>query len=135
MVLLDHGHGVISHMQCGFNYFNPHGHDGSKEERHTISLVGSAGYMGLVGYDWEPHAVDLATKDKPTFTRHAADKHDYVWQQGAALVAECLATGKEPLFTPEHALHVVEIIVAARQSQETGKRIALQSTFKWPVVS
>jgi predicted dehydrogenase len=135
MVLLDHGHGVISHMQCGFNYFNPHGHDGSKEERHTIALVGSAGYMGLVGYDWEPHAVDLATKDKPAFTRHAAEKHDYVWQQGASLVAECLATGKETLITPEHALHVVEIIVAARQSQETGKRIALQSTFKWPVVS
>jgi hypothetical protein len=35
---------------------------------------------------------------------------------------------------PEQALHVVEIICAARESQETGKRIALQSTFKWPVV-
>ena len=135
MVLLDHGNGVISHMQSGFNYFNPHGHDGSKEERHTITVVGSSGFLGLVGYDWEPHAVDLATKDKPTFTRHVAEKHDYVWQQGASLVAECLATGKEPLFTPEHALHVVEIIVAARQSQETGKRIPLKSTFKWPVVS
>src|SRR5207302_10611126 len=28
MVLMDHGNGVISHMQSGFNYFNPHGHDG-----------------------------------------------------------------------------------------------------------
>ncbi|MFL5242480.1 MAG: Gfo/Idh/MocA family protein, partial [Gemmataceae bacterium] len=41
MVLLDHGKGVLSHVQCGFNYFNPHGHDGSKEKRHTISIVGS----------------------------------------------------------------------------------------------
>jgi predicted dehydrogenase len=79
--------------------------------------------------------VDLATHDQPSYQRTVTDKSDYVWQQGASLVAECLATGKEPLFTPEHALHVVEIIVAARRSQETGRRIELTSTFKWPVVS
>ncbi len=135
MVLMDHGKGVISHVQCGFNYFNPHGHDGSKEERHTITISGSAGAMGMVGYDWEPRAVDLATSEKPAFTRYTAEKHDYVWQQGAGLAAECLATGKETLFTQEHALHVVEIICAARESQETGKRVSLQSTFKWPVVA
>ena len=56
-------------------------------------------------------------------------------QQGASLAAECLATGKEMLVTPEHALHVLEIIVAARQSQETGRRVPLRSTFKWPVVA
>ena len=50
-VLFDHGKGVISHIQSGFNYFNPHGHDGSGEQRHTITIVGSGGFMGLVGYD------------------------------------------------------------------------------------
>jgi predicted dehydrogenase len=44
MVLLDHGQGVISHVQSGFNYFNPNGHDGSKETRHTISIVGSTAF-------------------------------------------------------------------------------------------
>lgn len=135
MVLLDHGQGTLSHVQCGFNYFNPHGHDGSKEKRHTIAIVGSTGVLGLVGYDWEPLAVDVATAAAPDFQRQASTKGDYVWQQGASLVAECLATGKEPLFTAEHALHVVEIIGAARQSQEEGRRIDLKSTFKWPVVS
>jgi predicted dehydrogenase len=135
MVLLDHGNGVLSHTQCGFNFFNPHGHVGSQESRHTISIVGSRGYMGLVGYDWEPLGVDLATEEQPQPARHATNAADYAWQHGAALVCECLVTGKEPLFTPEHALHVVEIIVAARQSQRTGQRVKLQSTFKWPVVS
>jgi predicted dehydrogenase len=135
MVLLDHGQGILSHVQCGFNFFNPHGHDGGKETRHTIFIVGSKGALGLVGYDWEPLGVDVATADKPEFKRQATERGTYVWQQGASLVAECLATGKEPLFSPEHALHVVEIICAARQSQETGKRVDLKSTFKWPVVS
>ena len=135
MVLLDHGHGIISHVQSGFNYFNPHGHDGSKETRHTISIVGSTGYLGLVGYDWAPLGVDFATKDMPKLERHVTESEGYVWQQGAVLAAECLVTGKELLTTPEHALHVLEIITAARESSAKGKRIQLESTFKWPVVS
>jgi len=135
MIILDHGHGVLSHIQSGFNYFNPHGHEGKEEQRHTISLVGREGVMGLVGYDWEPLGVDLATADHPAYERHCTDAEGYVWEQGASVVAECLATGKEPLFTPEHSIHVLDIICAARESQKTGRRIDLQTTFKWPIVS
>jgi predicted dehydrogenase len=134
MLLLDHGYGVISHIQSGFNYFNPHGHDGSKETRHTVTIVGTHGFLGLVGYDWAPLGVDFATKDNPDLQRYVTDTEGYIWQQGAALAAECLATGRELLVAPEHALHVLEIITAARQSQETGQRVALTSTFKWPVI-
>lgn len=135
MILMDHGQGVISHVQCGFNYFNPHGHGGAGETRSTIEIVGSQGYMGMVGYDWEPLGVNLATHDHPTIQKHETDPKDYVWPMGANLVCECLATGKEPLFTPEHALHVVEIMTAARESQKTGRRIDMRSTFPWPVVT
>ena len=134
MVLMDHGNGVISHVQSGFNYFNPHGHDGSGEQRHTITIVGSDGFMGLVGYDWAPQGVDLATHKEPRLARHVTDAEGYLWQKGAALAAECLVTGRELLVTPEHALHVLEIITAARESSATGKRIALASTFRWPVI-
>lgn len=133
MLLLDHGGGVISHVQSGFNYFNPHGHDGSHETRHTVTVVGSKGFLGLVGYDWAPLGVDIATHEHRELTRQATDAKGYIWQQGAALAAECLATGRELLVTPEHALHVLEIITAARESQETGRRIELTSTFRWPL--
>jgi len=135
MVLLDHGKGVISHVQSGFNYFNPHGHEGSGEQRYTITIIGSGGFLGLVGYDWAPQGVDFATREQPKPERHATDAKGYIWQQGAALAAECLVTGRELLVTPEHALHVLEIITAARVSQETGRRIALKSTFRWPILS
>jgi hypothetical protein len=39
------------------------------------------------------------------------------------------------LIAPEHALHVLEVIQATRESQATGRRISLRSTFKWPVVA
>ena len=132
-VLLDHGNGIISHVQCGFNYFNPHGHEGRLETRHTVHIVGSQGYMGLVGYDWEPLGVDLATEEKPGIERHVPDAAGYVWQQGASLAANCILTGDDMLITPEHALHVLEIITAAREAQTSGRRIVLTSTFNWPL--
>ncbi len=135
MVLMDHGNGVISHVQSGFNYFNPHGHDGSDEQRHTITIVGSGGFMGLVGYDWAPLGVDFATHRSPKLERHVTDAQGYIWQQGAALAAECLVNGRDLLVTPEQALHVLEIITAARESQATGRRISLTSTFKWPILT
>jgi predicted dehydrogenase len=135
MVLMDHGNGVISHTQSGFNYFNPHGHDGSKETRYTIDVVGSDGFMGMVCYDWAPLGVELATHESPKLERHITDAMGYTWQNGAAMAAETLATGREMLVTPEHALHVIEIMAAARESSATGKRIDLTSTFKWPVIA
>lgn len=133
MLLLDHGKGLISHVQSGFNYFNPHGHDGSGEKRHTIQITGTRGYLGLVGYDWAPQGVEWATPDRPALVRESTDPGGYLWQQGAALAAECLATGKELLATPEHALHVLEIITAARAASATGRTIPLKSTFAWPL--
>jgi len=133
MVLMDHGKGVLSHVQSGFNYFDPYGHSGTGQNQHTISVWGTKGNMGLVGYDWAPFGVDLATLDHEEPERFSSDAGTYVWEQGASVIAEALATGKEPLITAEHALHVLEIIEAARKSGVTGNRIALQSTFKWPV--
>ena len=44
-------------------------------------------------------------------------------------------TGNDLLITPEHALHVLEVIQATRESQETGRRVTLSSRFRWPVVT
>ena len=74
------------------------------------------------------HAVD---RPRPGTGLHG---DGYSWQQGASHVAECLATGKQPEVSTEHALHVIEIINAARESQRMGKRIAIQSRFTLPVV-
>lgn len=134
-VLFEHESGVISHIQCGFNYFDPYGHLGTGQEKPTISVFGTKGNMHMVGYDWKPAGVDMATEDSPTTQRFETDHGTYVWQEGASVICEYLSTGKKPLIHVEHSLHVLEIIEAARESQRTGKRIALKSKFPWPVVS
>jgi predicted dehydrogenase len=134
MLLMDHGNGIISHVQCGFNYFDPYGHEGKGQERPSIQIWGTHGNMSLIGYDWAPHGVDLVIHDHEAPQRMVPDPGTYVWQEGASVISESLAKGTEPLINAEHALHVLEVIEATRHSAATGKKIKLESTFKWPIV-
>lgn len=133
-VVMDHGNGVLSHVQCGFNYFDPYGHEGKGQNNHTITVWGRDGNMGLVGYDWASFGVDLATSYTEPPVRYVEDPGTYVWQQGATVVSESLVNHIEPRINAEHALHVLEVIEAARTSSAAGKKIMLQSKFPWPLV-
>lgn len=133
-VLLEHDKGIISHVMCGFNYFDPHGHEAGAQSLHSIQIFGDYGNMRLIGYDWETNGVILDTSwtEPPVLT--STDKGGYEWQEGARVVGESLIKGIEPRINVAHALHVLEIIEAARKSSATGKKIKLSSTFKWPMV-
>lgn len=133
-VIMEHANGILSHVQCGFNYFDPYGHEGKGQEKHTIQVWGTHGHMGLVGYDWAPQGVDLSTHDHEQPQRFIPDPGTYVWQEGATVISESLVKGIEPRIAAEHALHVLEVIEGARTSSATGKRIQLNSKFKWPMV-
>ncbi len=133
-ILMEHDKNVISHVMCGFCYFDPHGHEATNQTLHSIQIYGDYGNMRLIGYDWETNGVMLDTDWEKPPVLVSADKGGYVWQEGANVVGESLLTGVEPKINVEHALHVLEIIEAARKSQVTGMRIKLKSKFKWPVV-
>lgn len=135
MIIMEHKHSkILSHIQCGFNYFDPYGHEGTGQERPTISVVGSEGNMHMIGYDWKPFGVDMATVQHEKTQRFETDSKGFQWEEGASVICKYLATGKEPRINAEHALHVLEIIEATRQSQCEGKRIQLKSEFKWPLI-
>jgi predicted dehydrogenase len=62
------------------------------------------------------------------------DTKGYKWQEGVTAIGESLVKGIEPRINAEHALHVPEIIEAARKSSKTGKKVKLKRTFPWPMV-
>lgn len=133
MIVMEHEGGALTHVQCGFNYYTPREHSETDDTHHTLSVVGTLGSMHLAGYDWAPHAVDLATRESGRkLRRHAAGPHDYVWECGAVRMAAWLAGGAQPPFSAEHAAHLVEVMEAAHESQATGRRIRLASTFPAP---
>jgi predicted dehydrogenase len=136
MLMMDHGNGLFSHIQTGFSYFDSaKPHDFMGNDLHSIEIIGDAGTMSLAGYDWGPVAVDLATKDQPQTKRYCTDSKGYKWQHGASYVGECMLTGKRPLVTSEHALHVLEVMLACRESYKTGRYVDIRTTFNWPIIT
>ncbi|MFT3843416.1 MAG: Gfo/Idh/MocA family oxidoreductase [Lacibacter sp.] len=133
-ILLEHDKNVISHVMCGFNYFDPHGHEAGNQSLHSIQVYGDAGNIRLIGYDWETNGVVLDTSWTEPPKLMSTDKGGYEWQEGARVVGESIVKGIEPRINVEHALHVLEIIEAARKSSATGMKIKLKSKFPWPMV-
>jgi len=133
-ILLEHEKRIISHVMCGFNYFDPHGHEAGTQSLHSIQVFGDKANMRLIGYDWETNGVilDDSWTDPPKLL--STDKGGYEWQEGARVTGESIVKGIEPRINTDHALHVLEIIEAARKSSATGMKIKLQSKFRWPLV-
>jgi len=132
-ILLEHPNNVISHIMCGFNYFDPHGHEATNQTLHSVQIYGDQGNMRLIGYDWETNGVVMDTSWSEPPKLVSTDKGGYEWQMGATVIAESLVKKIEPKINVEHALHVLEIIEGARKSQATGKRITLKSSFPYPL--
>ncbi len=133
-LLLEHDNNVISHVMCGFNFFDQHGHEAGNQTLHSIQIYGDKGNLRLIGYDWETNGVVMDTLEIQPPRLECTDKGGYEWQEGARVVGESIVNVTEPLINVEHALHVLEIIEAARKSQLEGERIWLESKFPFPVV-
>ena len=133
-ILLEHENGIISHIMCGFNYFDPFGHEAKNQTLHSIQIFGDKGNMRLIGYDWEPKSVVLDTSWTNPPETHVTDDQGYQWQEGATKIATSLSTNIEPKIHVLHSLHVLEIIEAARKSSKEGIKVALRSAFPWPMV-
>ncbi len=133
-ILLEHENGIISHIMCGFNYFDPFGHEAKNQTLHSIQIFGDKGNMRLIGYDWEAKSVVLDTSWTNPPETHVTDDQGYQWQEGATKIATSLSTNIEPKIHVLHSLHVLEIIEAARKSSKEGIKVPLRSVFPWPMV-
>jgi len=133
-ILLEHDNGVISHIMCGFNYFDPFGHEAKNQTLHSIQIFGDKGNMRLIGYDWEPKSVvlDNSWTEAPQVVQ--TDDGGYQWQEGATRIAGALSKNIEPRINVLHSLHVLEIIEAARKSSKEGIKVKLISSFPFPMV-
>ena len=131
-ILLEHDNGVISHIMCGFNYFDPFGHEAKNQTLHSIQIFGDKGNMRLIGYDWEPKSVvlDNSWTEAPQVLQ--TDDKGYQWQEGATRIAGALSKNIEPRINVLHSLHVLEIIEAARKSSKEGIKVKLVSSFPFP---
>ena len=89
--------------------------------------MGAKGVMHLQGWDWSSAGVDLAYEGESVLETQCKEAWKYEWVGGAAYVADCLLTGQPSLITPEHGLHVLDVMNACHESQRTGRRVRCES--------
>ena len=135
MLIMRHASGALSHVQTGFCYSEYEMQPVNKEQvlPHTIDIICQKGSLHLQGWDWGPRCVDVALPGKPRLQSMCKESAPS-WAGGAAYAARCLTTGEKCLITPEHGLHVLDIMNACHESQRSGRRVATTTTFPWPII-
>ena len=53
MLIMDHGSGILSHVQTGFVYFDDEIAPSRERKLYTVNIMGTAGALHLQGWDWE----------------------------------------------------------------------------------
>lgn len=92
------------------------------------ALYGTKGtiYLGWAGHSILVHLNDQRDKgwytpELPPGMPNAPHRH----------FVQCILEDLPPKGTPEHGRHVVEILLAEHESEKTGKRVQLKTTFDW----
>ena len=121
-LLLDHGHGVLSSVTAGFTM--------QQTRSPAIEVYGAEGTVQLLGDDWAPQGYDLWTRPVGAWRHYKDLNPGWLWTDGLRHVVECIRDGRPPVIWPEHAFHVLEVVIRAREASATGIAQAVTSTFE-----
>jgi len=124
-VLLDFGDSAFAVVTSGFTmqqYRNP-----------ALEVYGSAGTIQMLGDDWDPDGYELFQNSAGCWQVFKETTPDWLWTDGLNHLVDCIRAGTKPLVTPEHALHVLEIMLKAQQAGREGRALEIESTFTPPV--
>ncbi len=124
-VLLDFGEGTFAVVTSGFTM--------QQYRTPALEVYGSTGTIQMLGDDWDPDGYELWQNSVGAWQVFKETTPDWPWTDGLNHLVECVRDGTKPLVTPEHALHVLEIMLKAQQAGREGRVLTLESQFTLPV--
>lgn len=125
-LLLDFGRGVLALVSTSFAY--------QRYRSPAIELYGAEGTLQMLGDDWAPAGHELWRNDAGCWTLFEETDPRWSWADGLRHLVDCIRTGQAPITTPEHAFHVLEVLIKAQQAAATGREQTVESTFTPPVI-
>ena len=120
-VLIDFGQACYAVVTTGFIF--------QQYRRPGLELYGTQGTIQLLGDDWSPKGFEMwqnATASWQVFNETAPQ---WPWTDGLRHMVELIQQGTRPIITPEHAFHVLEIMLKAQESGRTGRAVDIESRF------
>jgi predicted dehydrogenase len=124
-VLLDFGDSCFAVVTSGFTiqaYRGP-----------GLELFGTEGTVQLLGDDWDPDGFELWQNTAGCWQIFKETLPDWPWTDGLRHLVECIRDGSRPIIRPEHAYHVLEVMLLAQAAGADGRTRQVESTFTPPV--
>ena len=122
-LLLDFGNTAYGVVTTGFTI--------QQYRNCGIEIYGSEGTIQMLGEDWAPQGYEL-WQNSAGHWKVYDQRYGWPWADGARHLIECIETGTPPVVTPEHAYHVLEVMLKTAESGRTGQRYEIESTFTPP---
>jgi predicted dehydrogenase len=111
-VLLDFGDARFAVVTCGFTIQQYRG--------PAIELYGAEGTIQMLGDDWDPNGYEMWQNSAGCWQCYNESRPDWPWTDGLRNLVECVHEGRRPDLPPEHALHVLEVMLRAQQAGREG---------------
>jgi predicted dehydrogenase len=124
-VLLDFGGSAYGVVTSGFTL--------QQYRTPALEVYGTTGTIQMLGDDWDPDGFELWQNSAGAWKVFKETDPNWPWTDGLRHLVDCIRTGERPLVTPQHAMHVVEIILKAQQSGREGRALPIESSFEAPV--
>jgi predicted dehydrogenase len=121
-LLLDFGNTTYAVVTTGFTI--------QRYKVPGIEVYGSDGTIQMIGEDWAPRGYELWQNKAGHWKtyEHAV----WPWSDGIKHMMDCIEQKTKPVIRPEHAYHVLEIMLATMESGRTGQSVTINSTFEPP---
>ena len=120
-IMLDFGDAVFATITSGFTM--------QKYRSPGLELYGTEGTIQMLGDDWGPEGYELWQNRVGAWQTYYETDPQWRWTAGLPHLIDCVRKKQRPLVTPEHAYHVLEIMLAARASGRDGRALDIKSTF------
>jgi predicted dehydrogenase len=120
-VLLDFGGSRFAVVTTGFTM--------QKYRSPAIELYGAEGTIQLLGDDWAPEGWELWRNDEGAWRVYPESDPHWQWTEGIRHLVDSVETGRPTITRPEHAYHVLEIMLAAQASGSDGVARKIESDF------
>ena len=101
--------------------------------RPAIELYGTEGTANLLGDDWDPDGIEVYRGEWGHWRSYASPDRTWNWTDGLRTAVHALRTGDQRGLDNHVDLHVLEVVLAARDSaSDGGAPAAVTTTFAPP---
>lgn len=120
-VMLDFGENRFATLMTGFTI--------QKYRTPAVELYGTEGVLQMLGDDWAPQGFEHWSNAAQVWAVHEESDPTWPWTDGLRHLVDCATNGVSTVTRPDHSLHALEVMLAARRSAEEGRFIDITSEF------